>query len=380
MNILFIGRSGEIGVSIVNALSNIGAVYAAFSEKPVYEANCKTVPSSVDIGAVIQNEKIDVVICLEDKCGSIEEIERLLSVIADNADCILYYVKEQSFFRKRDTKADAAAWLCEGFSHRYGIKTVFLSTSCLYANGMLPEYPQKLLHSIDRHRELYPDGGEDEICDCLHIDDFCAALETIFHRETQNDYERIELQSAYPFLLSEFIEILSQRYNGISIQPNESEQDERSYTAYQSDSWAPEHSFRKDIPLLLDGVEDRRLNLRKRRRKAGLNIALKIGAFAVVFALVELYTQFIAVASDLQFVDMRLLFVVAASLLIGKRYGIFAAAMCSIASVIQSLLAGYRWYVLFYHVDNWIPIAVYFIIAILIGLYLDKREKRDQDD
>ena len=116
------------------------------------------------------------------------------------------------------------------------------------------------------------------------------------------------------------------------------------------------------------------------KRKKGISTAFTIGVFAVLFALVEMYTQFVTVSSDLQFVDLRLLFVVASSLFFGKRYGIAAAAMCSVSSVAQSLIAGYRWYVLFYHVDNWIPIAVYFVIAVLLGIYQETREKRSRRD
>ena len=53
-----------------------------------------------------------------------------------------------------------------------------------------------------------------------------------------------------------------------------------------------------------------------------------------------------------------------------------AALFCGTASIIQSLAGGYRWYVLFYNVDNWIPIAVYFIAAILLGIYREKMISR----
>ena len=377
MNILYIGKAEEIGAKIVNHLARADAVAAVFSDTPVYETDCETVARSEDLAAVIRSRKIDAVLCLEAESVSTDEIERLFSAVAANPGCRLYYVKEQSFFRRRKTGSDAAAWLCERFAAEYGVQTVFLSVSCLYSEETLPAYPQQLLQAVDRRRELCPAGGANEVCDCLHIDDFCAAAEAVLHGDHPDGYTRLELQSAYPFPLSQFIDVLARRYSGVSVQPYEESREERAYTAYPFGGSAPQHRFTEELPSLLDGAENRRRGLQKQRRKAAVNTALKLAAFAAVFLLVELYTWFISVPSDLQYVDLRLLFIVAASLLMGKRYGVAAAALCSAASITQGLLAGHRWYVLFYHVDNWIPIAVYFIAAILLGLYQDRRKTGD---
>lgn len=377
MKILYIGEAGETGAKLVNTLSRTDVVIAAFPEKPIYEVDCKTMILDNDIKSAICDNKIDTVICLEDHSATVKDTERILSCIADNR-CRLFYIREQSFFRRRENKADTACRLCEGLSREYGIDTVLISASCLYSQSSCPQDVEEMIYQIERRRELTPGGSADEICDSLHIDDFCAAINIIIHCESKDPFERIELQSAYPFTLSSFIESIKKRYGEISVQPYAEKRKEREYTPYQSDSWMPEHSFTDDLPTLLEQKEEKRRELQKSKRKKGLNIALKIGAFAVIFVLIEMITQFISVASDLQFVDLRLLFVVVASLFFGKRYGVAAATLCSIASIMQSLLAGNRWYVLFYHVDNWIPLAVYFIIAILLGIYQDKRNNHDR--
>ena len=78
------------------------------------------------------------------------------------------------------------------------------------------------------------------------------------------------------------------------------------------------------------------------------------------------------VASELQFVDVRVIFIAISALIFGKKYSISAALLCSIASVLQALTNGYRWYVLFFHVNNWIPIVIYIVFAIVIGTYSDR--------
>ena len=230
---------------------------------------------------------------------------------------------------------------------------------------------------IRAHNTLTPHGAREEYCDCLHIDDFCAALEPIAARE-DGGFETVALQSGYPFPLHRLTERFAQEFGQITVNAFEEEAVEYETEPYRSADWSPSHSFlaELDAQLALAGELDTRLS-RKKRGKA-MGTALTLFAFAAVFILVEAYVRFITVSSDLQFVDMRLLFVVLASLVLGKKYGLCAAALCGAASVIQSLLNGYQWYVLFYHVDNWIPIAVYFATAIGIGMYrevlLNKRK------
>lgn len=377
MKILYIGEAEETGAKLVNTLSRTDAVIAAFPQKPIYEVDCIKTILDNDIESAICDNDIDTVVILEDRSATVKDTERILSCAADH-HCRIFYIREQSFFRRRDNKADVACRLCEGLSQECGVDTILVSVSCLYSQERSPRFVEEAIYQIERRRELTPGGFADEICDSLHIDDFCTAMDSIIHRESKEPFERIELQSAYPFTLSSFVEDIKKRYGELSVQPYTEKNEEREYTPYQSDAWMPEHSFTDDMPVLLDHMEEKRRDLQKSKRKKGFNIALKIGAFAIIFVLIEMITQFISVASDLQFVDLRLLFVAAASLFFGKHYGIAAATMCGIASIIQSLLAGNRWYVLFYHVDNWIPLAVYFIVAIVLGIYQDKKVNHDR--
>ena len=380
MNILYIGESRYVGAKLVNAIAPEHSVTAVFPDKPVYETDCSIIDSSADIGSAVRDRNIDTVICIEEASAAVSAVERIFSGVAENPDCRLIYIKEQPFFRRRETKTDAADWMCGELAGRYGVKTVYLSVSCLYSEEKIPSYLQERLESIIRRREFCPDGAAEEICDSLHADDFCAAVSDILCSDQTEDFWRVQLQSAYPFRLSELVGSLTERYTSVSTLPYETRLTERNYQPYQSDGWSCEHSFIKDLSAILDSEETRRRELQTVKRKKGISTAFTIGVFAVLFALVEMYTQFVTVSSDLQFVDLRLLFVVASSLFFGKRYGIAAAAMCSVSSVAQSLIAGYRWYVLFYHVDNWIPIAVYFVIAVLLGIYQETREKRSRRD
>ncbi len=376
MNILYIGEGGEAGAKLVNMLSLKNTVTAVFAEKSVYEIECEVFYRDSDICWLVREKEIEAIIYLEPRGARVDEVEKLARCAAENKGCRLVYIKEQPFFRRRAQKADAAGLMCGGLAKNYGVNTLYVRTSCLYSENLIPEYLENITAQIERSRRLTPGGAADEYCDCLHTDDFCAAVESVIGSEAQNGFDTVELQSAYPFRLSAFIDGVAKRYSQACVEDYEESFEERGCEGYKSNDWSPEHSFISDLPSLLDELEENRSDLRKNRRNLALNAALKIGTVTAAFALEEMYTQFISVSSDLQFVDMRLILVVAASLMFGKRYGFLAALFCGTASIIQSLAGGYRWYVLFYNVDNWIPIAVYFIAAILLGIYREKMISR----
>jgi hypothetical protein len=51
--------------------------------------------------------------------------------------------------------------------------------------------------------------------------------------------------------------------------------------------------------------------------------------------------------------------------------------LCSGASVLHSLQMGYRWHVLFFNVNNWIPVAIYIFFAVVIGILAEKLEDKN---
>jgi len=142
-------------------------------------------------------------------------------------------------------------------------------------------------------------------------------------------------------------------------------------------NWMPEHSISDDMSGIIACLNERSgINAKSKRKIAGSNIG-KILLLLGTFACLWVYTNFIKVSSELQFVDLKLLFVISMSLFLGRGYGLVAGILCSVSSIIDSLLMGYSWYTIFFHVDNWIPIAVYLASAVLFGMYNDNHRMNE---
>lgn len=379
MNVLFLGQLNEIGVKLCNSLAAAHEVIALADSQPDYRLDCRCVTNSGEQRRLLEGE-VDLLVFLESGNEDINSVNALLSQTLEKTGCRLMYIKERPVFCRRPQSAAIGALLCREYASRYDTAVTLIEPSCLYGEETLPGFLRAALDEIRAHNTLTPGGAEDEYCDCLHIDDLCGVIRDFAERQ-DGGFCRYGLQSGYPFPLHRLIEKLKDSFRQITVEDYEETSGEAESESYRDSGWSPSHSFLEDLEplLMLAGERDKKLS-RLRGRKAMGNVAVAF-SFAAVFALVEIYIQFITVSSDLQFVDMRLLFVVVCSLVLGKKYGVCAAVLCGAASVIQSLMIGYQWYVLFYHVDNWIPIAVYFAAAIGIGLYRDiltgKRGKKE---
>ena len=78
--------------------------------------------------------------------------------------------------------------------------------------------------------------------------------------------------------------------------------------------------------------------------------------------------------------DVRLLFVVGVSLYMGRSFGLAAGVFASVASIVEAVAADNRWYVLFFHIDNWIPMAVYLAAAVLLGMYSENHRPKEDGE
>lgn len=377
MSVLYIGKLNEYGTSLCNHLSLENAVVARCSDMPKYELLCEQCSRTTADMEIVEKYAVDSIVCFEDSGDDLRATHRMLSDFLKQGVKRLLYIREKSIFRHRLDEDNLSEIMLREYADLYHGNIAVVNTSALYGQETMPCYIDELSRSIINRNTIEPKGCEDEFCDCMHVEDFCKAIQTIFAGLTEHSAYRVyEIQSGYPFRLKALIDAYQQRYKQASLFPYEKTASEVHINPTNPSEWSPKHNFIAELPFVFEQEEENNRLLHKARRKNVINNIIAVCSAIGIFALVEIYCQFLAVSSDLQFVDLRLLFVVACSLMLGRGIGIGAAFLCSTASVVSKLMSGYKWYVLFYHVDNWIPIAVYFIVAVAIGSYRQSDAER----
>ena len=281
-------------------------------------------------------------------------------------------VAENSLNLSTADKDNSEKYICRGFRDQMSAMLSFWSVPSLYGDDFLPdELMEMLVRRVKSNRIVLP-GAEGHVFDAMHVADLAKAIE-YYVAECRFEPE-ISLHSGQHSTFKELGKALQEKMRQANITyATEAASVNAAMNEDTMTGWMPEHFLLTDLAPIVRSIEIEGSEVLRADRSNLRNIFYRILSFIALFVLVCCYTGFIRTSSELQFVDVRLLFIISSCLFWGKHYGLAAAILCSIASVVQSLLSGTQWYVIFFHINNWIPMAVYFASAVLIGMYKENR-------
>lgn len=262
-------------------------------------------------------------------------------------------------------------YICRGFQNQMPGELSFWSVSPLYGDDFLPEELMGTLAGRVRNNRIILPGFPDHTFDVMHVDDLAKAIE----RYAGED--RFEPEMNLTSGQHSTFKALGDALHGIARQANIDYTVDFTPAGQATEDgaikgWMPERTFFSELPCVVRSIESEGAQILRISRSRVKSTLLRLLSFLALFAFVCLYTGFIKTSSELQFVDVRLLFIISACLFWGKRYGLAAAVLCSVASVAQSVLYGTQWYVIFFHVDNWIPVSIYLASSVLFGMYQER--------
>ena len=372
MNITYIGHDNECSTKICNHLSEFHDVTLITNSRPFYEVECKTiVEKTLWTNNYFDDHKVDIVI-YSDINENFSLLNDWLSSASGKVKHFLI-VKQDSFQHKSIDSTPIEKLLQKSYAKDSSTQITIINTSTLYGSVTTPLIMDNIVKSIIKRNIIEIPSGFKTVCDALHIDDFCVFLDNYIEDIDNQDDANIYVHSGYLFSIDDLLEKITDKYPQAEVLCDKNTmyvEDEQKSVHFKG--WTPKHSFLEDFPSVLENVEGKIEKKKKEKKSIAHKTLGKIISLLVLFFVVELYTNFMEVASELQFVDVRVIFIAISALIFGKKYSISAALLCSIASVLQALTNGYRWYVLFFHVNNWIPIVIYIVFAIVIGTYSDR--------
>ena len=376
MNIAYIGNENECSIKVCNHLSQTHNVTLITNRQPTYEVDCAViVEKTLWIDNYFEDKDIDIVIY----AGIDENYTLLNNWLAAAKDYTRNFliIKEDHFFSQPLNTYSIEKLLQKEYSHDAKSNITVVNTSVLYGSITVPPSIENIVKKIRKKNIIEVPKDFKSVCDALHIEDFCRFLEKYIEGISERVEQEVYVQSGYMFSANDLFQKLSKRYpQAINLYDNDALLYSQKYSAIHLDEWTPTHSFMEDLFAVIDATEKKLDQGQKEKKLNALKTGGKIALFLLLFLLVELYTNFMAVASDLQFVDMRLILISVSAIILGKKYAVSAALLCSVTSILQSISNGFRWDVLFFHVNNWIPIATYIVFAIIVGSYADRLRKK----
>lgn len=92
----------------------------------------------------------------------------------------------------------------------------------------------------------------------------------------------------------------------------------------------------------------------------------------ILFLSMEVLKNFLTGMPELGNLDIRIIFVLIISNYMGMKYGIASAILASISYIIQKCTQVNDINVIFLNTNNWIPIVIYILFSVAVGLKTDK--------
>ena len=269
--------------------------------------------------------------------------------------------------------------VCEAHQQNGESNIAFMDIPALYGDDFLPAELEAAVQSSQKSNYLHLKGSHLSVCDLLHVQDLASAVNILL--DAPDMKHSVFLTSEQSITREMLASCIRNAYQFVNIGCADPAEDPSETSGrFHSDlpGWMPRHTVSEEIPSVFSALQDKSgIDRETQSKKVSVHIR-KIAVFLIAFLCLWAYTNFLKVSSELQFVDVRLLFIIAMSLFLGKGYGLAAGIVCSVSSVLDSIMAGYEWHTIFFHVDNWIPIAVYLASAVLFGMYNDNRSKSER--
>lgn len=376
MKIAYIGQENECSIKVCNHLSQAHNITLITNQALKYEVDCTVViDKSLWVENYFDENDFDVVI-YADINDNYSLLNKWLAAANGHVKHFLI-VNEDRFYGRTFGASSIESLLQKEYSKKSSSKITVINTSVLYGAVTAPTSIENIIKGIQKKNIIEVPDNFKKYCDAIHVEDFCLFLEKYLDVIEEHREPEIYVQSGYLFGARDMLKKLKKRYpQALELYDEEIFIEQANHDAIHLDDWTPVHSFIDDLPSVVDVVENNSSQKQKEQKINALKLGGKILIFLLLFAIVELYTNFMVVASDLQFVDMRLIFISMSAIVLGKNYAVSAALLCSVTSVLQAISSGFRWHVIFFHVNNWIPVAIYIVFAIVIGLYADRLRKK----
>ena len=381
MNILVSENLDMRGAALAQALADLGHAVTVLRPGPcALEGAFELLPKSPAALTAEDLRDTDAVLCLPAP-EKADDVGVLAERILASGQRVPLVLVEECPLKTGGVPRTAAAALLQAYMRDAGLAGCQLSLPAIYGDSFLPPALETIVESRARTNMLTFRGAEDEPCDALHVSD-AAALLSLLLGQTEVLPEALAVRSGNSFTLGSVAGAFRTFYAQSELVW------ETDASAPAADTrgdrvtpvgWQPAHSLLTELPGILREVNARYALQRDSRKTLRLSAGMKTLLFLLAFGAVWAYAYFTHTHSALQFVDMRLLFVIAVSVVMDRPWNLLAALLAGGSAIMDQLLSGTAWHILLYRPSNWIPLAVYLACAILFGMYRENHLKAPED-
>jgi UDP-glucose 4-epimerase len=273
--------------------------------------------------------------------------------------------------------------ICKFYQTEFDVNVTIIRVPFLYDDRGSDSLLTSVLTKLKNNQPVLLPGGEDDVCDFLHIKDVASFIRSALEEETESDHYINHLSSGKIITLDEFATILRDFFPSARFSfPSERKAHTKPLVvdnARKQYGWSPLHNVALDLPELYDRLIN---GLPEEKASAGRGLIEFYQTSRIIkwieliggALLMQYLSDFTSTLIQFKFVDFRLLFVVIMGSVYGIRFGLFAALLASLSILFTWYKLELDWALLTYNIGNWFPFVVYFAAGAITGYVKDKKE------
>lgn len=322
--------------------------------------------------------------------GEIENLIRLLKCLQAKINTRLLYITGpilQGGTRslQTTTKETFRSWAKE-----FGVNFKVLHSPFLYSLINKEDYLFKLFERMDDHEQVELKESSQSQATFISLSDLGDLLHKLCERWSDK-YESIVIPDPFQLTFGELLQALDKYFPNKQVRFLE----EKAIKTYDNHpdkyhdlrdkfAWFMRYALVRDLPDIYEDYQRQRkgsLRVSKLRNLLG-NIVKqkrnkKLAGVVVTFLVFEAFRHMTQGQLQFQLIDLRLLFVVLISTVLGMGYGLFSSVLAIIGLTVSQILSGTSWQLLLYNTDRWVAFIAYIFIAVVCG-FVEMKKKDDK--
>ena len=312
--------------------------------------------------------------------GEIENLDHLFGLISQSSGFRFLYVTGPIVQEeKRDLKAIAIEQVRD-WAQGEAIDFKIIYSPYLYSVHYQEDFFYQLFEQLEKGEDISVKQSPLSQASFISMTDLGELFSRLFER-WHPELDTIIIPDAFQHSFKEVIDELHKLNQASNINFSEKVQEchyqnhpEQETLVRDTFGWFMRYSILRELPMLYDEFRQRQKDLKPRhkleklvavtslqtRGRKLLEILLVFGVFEVLSYMSKSQLQF-------QLVDLRLLFVVLISTVLGMTYGLFASGLAILGLTMTQIAQGASWQLLLYNTDRWTAYAAYIFIAVVCG-------------
>lgn len=269
------------------------------------------------------------------------------------------------------------------YHHQFGLNTSIVRVPFVYGDHEKYSVLFKTLEECAHNQKATGVLNKDIPCDFLHAEDIADFVHRLLGETYHTDYQFFQLGSSTPLPFGDVAKLIIKQFpktrftfpsnNTCSTKPV---QDDRAKAEL---NWVPLHVLADDLQSL--GKDIQKTSAPK--KTFFHSIQSTFSARPSLLKWIELILGGIAMQGlvfltgtlvQFKYIDFRLLYVILVGSAYGIRFGLLAALIAGASNLYSWYQLGLDWELLIYHVENWLPFALYLIAGSVTGYLWDKKE------